>query len=74
MNSDDALQESNEDRDTDRSPTEANAVLSYNVNSWLHLYVYIYNVCQRRHKCIHIRTKISKSLREIRKSYRNKNE
>lgn len=72
MNSDDALQESNEDRDTDRSPTEANAVASYNVNSRLHTYTRTYmfvNVV----KCVYIGTEIFKSLREIRKSCRDKN-
>lgn len=66
MNSDDALQESNEDRDTDRSPTEADTVASYNVNSWQHTYTRIYTFVNavKRVWSIHIETEIFKSLRE----------
>lgn len=67
MNSDDALQESNEDRDTDRSPTEANTVASYNVNSWQHTYTRTYmfvNAVKRVWMHMHIEARIFKSLRE----------
>lgn len=66
MNSDDALQESNEDRDTDRSPTEANTVASYNVNSWQHTYTRtrMFVNAVKRVWSVHIEARIFKSLRE----------